>query len=318
MADPPARRAPSFGGLLIVDKPAGWTSHDVVARCRKVFGLRKVGHAGTLDPDATGVLLVGLGTVTRLLRFLSGLTKSYRAEVVLGRSTTTLDASGEETGRWDMSGVTLAAARGAAATLTGTIAQVPPMVSAVHVGGRRLHELARAGIEVERAARTVTVTRFDLSGPVTGPDDPGPVFVAEVDCSSGTYVRSLAADLGTALGGGAHLRNLRRTAVGPFTLDDAVALDDISPTALRPPIAALPGMAHITAGPGLATAVSHGKVLSAADLGTEGLGPWAVADGDGRLLAVYETDERGRIKPAVVLAAEGDEPAIDRSRPAPR
>jgi tRNA pseudouridine55 synthase len=304
--------------LLVIDKPAGWTSHDVVARCRKVFGLRKVGHAGTLDPDATGVLLVGLGTVTRLLRFLSGLTKSYRADVVLGLATTTLDASGEETGRWDMSVVTLADARRAAATLTGTIAQVPPMVSAVHVGGRRLHELARAGIEVERAARTVTVSRFDLSGPVTGADDPGPVFAAEVDCSSGTYIRSLAADLGTALGGGAHLRNLRRTAVGPFTLHDAVALDDVSPAALRPPIAALPGMDHVTAGPDLAAAVGHGKVLTAADLGAAGTGPWAVADAGGRLLAVYETDDRGRIKPAVVLAAEGGEPTMDRSRPAPR
>jgi tRNA pseudouridine55 synthase len=302
VAEPAPRRGPSWGGLLVIDKPAGWTSHDVVARCRKVFGLKKVGHAGTLDPDATGVLLVGLGTVTRLMRFLSGQPKSYRAEVVLGVATTTLDASGEVTGEWDMATVTLAEAQAAAATLTGNIDQIPPMVSAVHVGGRRLHELAREGKEVDRPARPVTVSRFDLAGPVA----PGPVFAAAVDCSTGTYVRSLAADLGIALGGGAHLRNLRRTAVGPFTLADAVALDDIAPSDLRPPRDALPGMASVTVAAGLAAAVGHGKVLAPDELGVTGLGPWAVVDAEGRLLAVYETAPDGRVKPAVVLAVADD------------
>ena len=156
----PAR--PVIDGLAVVDKPAGMTSHDVVARCRRLFGQKRVGHAGTLDPDATGVLLVGLGRATRLLQFQSGLPKSYRAEVVLGVATTTLDAAGEVTGRWDQRQVTLEEARRAAAGLTGTIWQVPPMVSAVKVGGRRLHQLARQGVEVERAARQVTVWRFDV------------------------------------------------------------------------------------------------------------------------------------------------------------
>jgi tRNA pseudouridine55 synthase len=288
--------------LLVVDKPAGWTSHDVVARCRKVFGLKKVGHAGTLDPDATGVLLVGLGTVTRLMRFLSGQPKSYQAEVVLGTATSTLDAGGEVTGQWDMAAVTLGAARAAAATLTGDINQIPPMVSAVHVGGRRLHELAREGKEVDRASRPVTVTRFDLTGPVAA----GPVFVAEVDCSTGTYVRSLAADLGTALGGGAHLRNLRRTAVGPFTLSDAVPLDAIGPGDLRPPRDALPGMASVTVTPDLAALVGHGRVLPPGELNAAGEGPWAVIDHEGRLLAVYEAASGGRVKPTVVLATADD------------
>ncbi|MDQ6616458.1 MAG: tRNA pseudouridine(55) synthase TruB [Actinomycetota bacterium] len=313
MADPRPRLPAFYGGLLVVDKPAGWTSHDVVARCRRVFGLRKVGHAGTLDPDATGVLLVGLGTVTRLLRFLSGQPKSYRAEVVLGVATSTLDASGEVTGRWDMGSVTLNDARAATAAFTGTIAQIPPMVSAVHVGGRRLHELAREGIEVERAARTVTVTRFDLDGLVapSTEGEVGPVFSAAVDCSTGTYIRSLAADLGAALGGGAHLRNLRRTAVGPYTLADAVPLDDISLAAVRPPQDALPGMAAVAVGEPLVAAVGHGKVLAPAELGVNGDGPWAILSPEGRLLAVYQACPDGRVKPAVVLAAADPTEAVD-------
>ena len=143
---------------MVVDKEAGWTSHDVVARCRRIFGQRRVGHAGTLDPDATGVLLVGLGRATRLLRFLTALPKTYEAEVVLGTATSTLDASGEVTGTWDMDGGHAWPRCGRRPRrLTGPIEQVPPMVSAVKVGGRRLHALAREGIEVERAARPVTV-----------------------------------------------------------------------------------------------------------------------------------------------------------------
>jgi tRNA pseudouridine55 synthase len=291
---------PGVDGLVVVDKPPGWTSHDVVARCRKAFGQRKVGHAGTLDPDATGVLLVGLGRATRLLQFLTGLPKSYRGEVVLGVATTTLDASGEVTGRWAMDDVPLESVRRAAAALTGTIEQVPPMVSAIQVGGRRLHELARAGIEVERRPRPVTVTRFDVSGPVA----PG-VFAVEVDCSSGTYIRSLAADLGTALGGGAHLRALRRTSVGRFTLADACPLDRVGAAAVLPPTEALRGMAIATVDGELASAVRHGRVLPRAVLDAEGDGPWAVVDGEGALLAVYEVHagHRDRAKPSVVVAA---------------
>ncbi|MGH9179155.1 MAG: tRNA pseudouridine(55) synthase TruB, partial [Acidimicrobiales bacterium] len=220
--------------MAVIDKPAGWTSHDVVARARKVFGQRRVGHAGTLDPGATGVLVLGLGRATRLLRFVTDLPKSYLGEVVLGTATTTLDDQGEETGRWDMGGVTTEEVRAAAARFVGEVDQVPPMVSAVKVGGQRLHTLARAGVEVERAPRRVTVHRIDVE-PAAQPG----VFRVEVDCSSGTYVRSLAADLGAALGGGAHLRNLRRTAVGHFTVVEATPLDELGPDAVRPPAAAV-------------------------------------------------------------------------------
>lgn len=293
-------------GLVVVDKPAGWTSHDVVARCRRVFGQRRVGHAGTLDPDATGVLLIGLGRGTRLLQFLTGLPKCYRGEVVLGVATSTLDASGEVTGRWSMDSIQLDAVRGAAASLTGTIGQVPPMVSAIQVGGRRLHQLARQGIEVERPARLVTVTRFQ----VTGMLEPG-TFSIEVDCSSGTYIRSLAADLGKALGGGAHLRHLRRTAVGSFSLAEACPLDEVSGERVLSPAETLRGMKRLVAGDDTAAAVSHGQVLALSELepsGPAGPGPWAVVDRQGVLLAVYQAvgAPGDRIKPSVVLAAGSD------------
>src|ERR1700722_8684832 len=150
-------------GMVVVDKEPGWTSHDVVARCRRIFGQRRVGHAGTLDPDATGVLLVGLGRFTRLLRFVQSLQKSYVCDVVLGTSTSTLDASGEITGTWDMSGVSIDEIRAASNQFLGRIQQIPPMVSAIKVGGTRLHELARQGVEIEREPRWVTIDRLELS-----------------------------------------------------------------------------------------------------------------------------------------------------------
>jgi tRNA pseudouridine55 synthase len=305
----PGRRwpGPVVDGLVVVDKPAGWTSHDVVARCRGIFGQKKVGHAGTLDPDATGVLLVGLGQVTRLLRFLTDWPKSYTGEVVLGVSTSTLDASGQVTGRWDMSAVTLDEAQLAAGKLTGPIDQIPPMVSAVKIGGRRLHELAREGVVVDRPPRRVTVTRFALAllpDADPGPHGGGPVLGAEVDCSSGTYVRSLAADLGALLGGGAHLRNLRRTAIGPFTVAGAVPLDEVGLDHVIPPAAAMGGLSRASVGDELATAIGFGKVLDRADLGAGGDGPWAITGPNGDLLAVYEAHGGGTAKPAVVLRAQ--------------
>ena len=272
-------------GLVVVDKPAGMTSHDVVSRLRRRFGQKKVGHAGTLDPGATGVLLVGLGRATRLLRFLSGLDKSYDGEVVLGVATSTLDDEGEVVGTWDMASVTLDQAKAAAAGLTGEILQVPPMVSALKVGGRRLHELAREGIEVERAPRPVTVSRLD----VAAGDEPG-VLRVSVDCSSGTYVRTLAADLGAALGGGAHLRRLRRTRVGSFTIDEARSIDD---AAVLPPSAAVRDLgAPAVVDADTARLVSFGRPLP--DLAG---GPLAVVDEAGDLLAVYEDG-----RPSVVVA----------------
>ncbi len=292
---------------MVLDKPMGPTSHDVVDRCRRLFGQRKVGHAGTLDPSATGVLLVGLGKATRLLRFVSGLPKRYVGEVVLGVATSTQDAAGEVTSTWDMAGVSLEAARAAAGRLTGEIEQTPPMVSARKVGGRRLHELARAGLEVERPSSRVNVYRFDVA--LAGAGEHGPVLAIDVECSAGTYVRTLAADLGQALGGGAHLRLLRRLAVGEFRVDAAVDLDQLEGLAAQerlrhvlPPAAALPGVEQVHAGGDLAASVAHGKVLGLGALGVAGPGPWAVLGADGELLAVYEGFGEKMAKPAVVLA----------------
>ena len=287
-------------GLAVVDKPAGMTSHDVVGRCRRIFGQRKVGHAGTLDPDATGVLLVGLGRATRLMQFMSGLAKSYRSEVVLGVATSTLDASGDEVGRWDMGAVTLEQAREAAARLTGDIQQIPPMVSAIKVAGRRLHELARAGVQVERAPRPVTVHRFEVERVLA----PGPVLEISVDCSSGTYIRVLGSDLGEALGGGAHLRSLRRTAVGPWTVDNAVPLEGLDAAAVRPLADCLPWLASVKVDQETAGQVANGRVLPRSALGVEpgAPGPWSVIGPDGDLLAVYREHRGETAKPAVVVA----------------
>jgi tRNA pseudouridine55 synthase len=292
-------------GLAVIDKEAGWTSHDVVAKARGILRTRKIGHAGTLDPDATGVLLLGVGRVTRLLRFLTELPKTYTATIVLGVETSTLDASGDVLVTHDMASVTADQVRTAAATLTGEILQVPPMVSAVKIGGRRLHELARQGIEVERQPRPVTVHRFD----VTPTDDPAR-WRATVVCSSGTYVRTLAADLGRALGGGAHLRDLRRTAVGSFTEAVAVPLDRLTTDGLLTPAEAMRDLSPLVVGDDVARAVGFGKVLPVGTLGVpEGTdGPWAVVDAEGRLLAVYERHTAGgpgATKPAVVVAPAG-------------
>ena len=290
-------------GLALVDKSEGWTSHDVVARMRTILGERRIGHAGTLDPDATGLLLVGVGRVTRLLRFITDLPKTYTGEVVLGVETTTLDASGQVVATHDMSGVSLDDIRGAAAGFTGPIEQVPPMVSAVKVGGRRLHELARRGVEVERDARPVQIHRFEVAPSASG--DPLVVGI-EVVCSSGTYVRTLAADLGAALGGGAHLRRLRRTAVGSFCVADAVPLESVDRDTLLPPSAALRDYPAVEVSSEiLISAIGHGKVLGADVLGVDGPGPWAVLDDAGRLLAVYvryDETESDTVKPAVVVA----------------
>lgn len=281
-------------GLAVVDKPAGMTSHDVVNVLRRTLGERRIGHSGTLDPDATGVLLCGVGSVTRVLRYLTDLPKTYTGEVVLGTDTSTLDASGEVVARYEMAGVSVATARAAARTLTGDILQIPPMVSALKIDGRRLHELAREGIEVERAARPVTVHRFD----VDATDDPL-VFAIEVQCSSGTYVRTLAQDLGHALGGGGHLRNLRRTAIGSFSTGAGGAnpLDDVR---LLEPSAALRDYASVTIDADTVALVQHGRVLPLAPRFV-GDGPWAVLGPDGALVAVYERHGEAA-KPAVVLS----------------
>jgi tRNA pseudouridine55 synthase len=289
-----ARRRPATThGLAIVDKPAGVTSHDVVGMLRRRFGERQVGHGGTLDPDATGVLVVAVGMTTRLLRFVERTQKEYVGEVVLGTTTNTLDAAGDVTATFDMRGVTVDDARRAVGEhLTGPIQQIPPMVSAIRVDGKRLHELAREGIEIEREPRSVVVDRFD----VWSTDDPM-VLRIEVECSAGTYIRSLAADLGALLGGGAHLRGLRRTRVGSFTIAEAAAPDDCE---LLPVEAAVRSLARVDVDDATAGLVANGRILPRWD----GSGPWAIyGDAGHTLLAVYEPYEAAgdTAKPAVVL-----------------
>lgn len=287
------RRPPTVHGLAVVDKPAGVTSHDVVGMLRRRLGERRIGHAGTLDPDATGVLLVGVGNCTRLLRFLTDLGKTYRGQVRFGSTTDSLDSTGVTSGVFDMSGLTDAQVHAAVAEhLTGPILQIPPMVSAVKVDGKRLHELAREGVEIERAPRPVTVYRFDVE-PTADPL----VYDIEVHCSKGTYIRTLADDLGRLCGGGAHLHGLRRVAVGGFTLAEAASPDTVELLTLPQAMRDYP---HVTVDAATAALVRHGRVLGRELLGVDGDGPWAVLDPDGELLAMYEAHD-GHAKPAVVL-----------------
>ena len=213
---------------MVVDKPAGWTSHQVVGRCRRLLGTRKVGHAGTLDPMATGVLLVGVNRATRLLGHLMLTRKSYMATVRLGLGTVTDDAEGDVTEAPGAGGLTDAAIEAALAPLRGVIQQVPTAVSAIKVNGVRSYAKVRAGEEVDLAARTVTVHRFAVLArrDVEVGDLPCVDLDVAVECSSGTYVRALARDLGADLGSAGHLTALRRTAVGPFGLDEAVPLTE--------------------------------------------------------------------------------------------
>lgn len=310
------RKPPQIHGLLVIDKPAGITSHDVVDRVRRRLGERRVGHAGTLDPDATGVLLVGVGAATRLVRFMDLVNsngemvsqKSYTGDVVLGTETSTLDASGEVVATHDMESVVtrLGEPDGIAyvqsvidAHFIGPIDQVPPMVSAIRVDGKRLHELAREGIEVEREARSVTISRYVVTA------ISGNVISIDVTCSSGTFIRTLAADLGRLLGGGAHLRDLRRTSVGAFSITEAASIDDAP---LRPTEEAVRALSQYrvsgTEAESLLVAASTGKVLPVSTF--SGPEPWA-AFADDRLVAVYESfsNERvgtGMARPAVSLA----------------
>jgi tRNA pseudouridine55 synthase len=220
-------------GILLVDKPGGITSHDVVSRARRALGTRKVGHAGTLDPMATGLLILGVDSSTRLLTYLVGLGKQYTATIRLGQSSTTDDAEGDLSEPVDATGPTRAQLDTAVAALTGEIAQVPSTFSAIKVDGRRSYERARSGEAVALAPRTVTVSRFEV---VAERRDPPFVDLdVVVECSSGTYIRALARDLGSSLGVGGHLTALRRTAIGPFHVEDAVSADAITAEALHRP-----------------------------------------------------------------------------------
>ena len=286
------KRPATTHGIAVVDKPSGVTSHDVVAMLRRRFDERQVGHGGTLDPSATGVLVVAVGKATKLLRFVEKTKKAYLGEIVLGTETNTLDADGEVTATHDMSAVTFEQAQAAVAEhLTGDIEQVPPMVSAIKIDGKRLHELARDGIEVERPPRPVTVHSFQLM-----PTEDPMVFLAAVECSPGTYIRTLAADLGHLLGGGAHLRSLRRTAVGRFTIGEAAGPDECE---LLPVEEAVRTLDRVDLTDGLDDMVAHGRVLPR----WEGEGPWALFRPDGSLAAVYGAHGADEAKPMVVVPA---------------
>lgn len=217
-------------GLVVVDKPAGWSSHDVVARCRRLYRTKKVGHAGTLDPMATGVLVLGVGRGTKLLTFLVGADKEYTATIRLGQATVTDDAEGEVTAVGDVAGIDRAALEAAIARLTGDIEQVPSSVSAIKVKGERSYARVRAGEDVRLPARAVTVSRFEVLDVRAAEADGHPVLDVDVvvEVSSGTYVRALARDLGELLGSRGHLTALRRTRVGGLTLEHGHALDALT------------------------------------------------------------------------------------------
>ncbi len=287
-------RAVTSPGLVIVDKPAGLTSHDVVGRLRRILHTRKVGHAGTLDPMATGVLVCGIDRGTKLLGHLALDTKAYAATIRLGAATTTDDAEGEVVATAAATGVTAAAIAAGVAALTGPILQVPSSVSAIKVDGRRAYDRVRAGEQVELAARPVTVSRFAVLA------RRGADLDVEVECSSGTYVRALARDLGAGLGVGAHLTALRRTRVGPFTLAQARTLEQLE---------ADPGLS-LTLDEAVAVAfprrdadaeetadLRHGRPLAPAGVDEV----QGVFDPDGHVLALVR-DREGRARPVVVLA----------------
>lgn len=279
-------------GILLVDKPGGLTSHDVVARARRALGTRKIGHAGTLDPMATGLLVLGVEGATRLLTFVVGLDKTYEATIRLGVSTDSDDADGEVTETTDASSLDSDAIRAAIAALTGRIRQVPSRVSAIKVDGRRAYALAREGVEVELAAREVVVGRFDVVAerrPVA--DEPSAGWVdldVIVDCSSGTYIRALARDLGAALGVGGHLTALRRTRVGPFHVADAASVDAIADaTLLTPADAASAVVGRVDVTDDEARDLRHGKRLAGAGGRIRAPRAGAIAP-DGSLVGIVE------------------------------
>jgi tRNA pseudouridine55 synthase len=293
----------SADGLTIVDKPAGWTSHDVVARMRRLAHTRRVGHAGTLDPMATGVLVLGVNRATRLLHHLVLTDKAYTATIRLGQATVTDDAEGELTETHPAGHLDEPAIRAAMTRWTGTIAQVPSSVSAIKINGERAYTRARAGEPVELAAREVTVARFDLLALRRPTPDLVDVDVV-VECSSGTYVRALARDVGTGLAVGGHLTALRRTRVGPFGLEQAATMDELAERAdpiglpLADAVAAVMPVRPISQAE--VTALGYGQSIEPAGLvGTYGaLGP------DGRVIALLD-EQSGRARPVLVFHGVG-------------
>jgi tRNA pseudouridine55 synthase len=287
----------SEAGLVVVDKPAGMTSHDVVGKCRRIFSTRKVGHAGTLDPMATGVLVVGIERATKILGLLTASDKSYAATLRLGQTTTTEDADGEVLQTVSASAVTDDAIGSAVAGLRGQIAQIPSAVSAIKVGGKRAYQLAREGRPVELAARPVRIDRFEVCD-VRRSADVVDVDV-EVDCSAGTYIRALARDIGETLGVGGHLTALRRTRVGRFGLDEAHTLDEL---AGKPALsysldeACLLAFARRDLTAQEAESARHGRALDPAGID----GVYAAVAPDEKVISLL-SDEGDRAKSVVVI-----------------
>lgn len=281
-----------LNGLVVVDKPGGLTSHDVVARVRRLAGTRKVGHAGTLDPMATGVLVLGVNRATRLLGHLLLTHKTYDATIRLGATTTTDDAEGEVSATAPTDGVDEAAVRSALTRFVGEIDQVPSAVSAIKVDGRRAYERVRAGEEVVLPSRRVTVHSIDVRS-VDGPD-----VEVSVHCSSGTYIRAIARDLGAALGTGGHLTALRRTSVGAFGIDRAHTLEQLADDLVVVPVAeaARATFPARDLDEERAADVRVGRKLGL-DLGATG--PVAVFAPDGEFLALYE--QSGELARAVAV-----------------
>ena len=290
-------QSPTGPGLVVVDKPAGMTSHDVVGRCRRIFSTRRVGHAGTLDPMATGVLVIGVDRATKILGLLTAASKSYAATIRLGQTTSTDDAEGELLQSVSAGHLTDSAIAAAIAGLRGDIEQVPSAVSAIKVDGRRAYRLVREGHAVELRARPVRIDRFEMSG-IRGQGDLVDVDV-QVDCSSGTYIRALARDVGAALGVGGHLTSLRRTRVGRFGLDHACSLDDLAESprlswTLDQACLLMFPRRDLTGEEALATA--HGRSLTPAGID----GVYAASDADGRVIALLR-DEGAGTKSVVVV-----------------
>jgi tRNA pseudouridine55 synthase len=285
-------------GIVVVDKPAAMTSHDVVGRCRRIFSTRRVGHAGTLDPMATGVLVIGVERATKILGLLSATSKSYAATIRLGQTTSTEDAEGELRQSISAEHLTEEEIAAAVAGLRGDIEQVPSSVSAIKVGGRRAYQLIREGHNVELEARAVRIDRFEVPAARRGADGVIDLDV-EVDCSSGTYIRALARDLGDALGVGGHLTSLRRTRVGRFGIDEARSLDDLAESprlnwTLDEACRLMFPRRDLT--PEEVEATGNGRPLSPG--GIDGI--YAASAADGRVIALLR-DEGSRTKSVVVI-----------------
>jgi tRNA pseudouridine55 synthase len=294
-------------GLVIVDKSGGMTSHDVVARIRRLAGTRRVGHAGTLDPMATGVLVIGVEKATRLLGHLALTDKEYAATIRLGQSTVTDDAEGEvlppsDGAAEDAAAIGEQALRSALGTFVGQISQVPPRISAIKVDGQRAYRLTRSGATPELTARPVTITRLDLLARRPAGDGLVDIDIA-VTCSTGTYIRAIARDLGAALRTGGHLTALRRTRVGPYRVEDARTLDQLAAKFEVIPLAEAAGAAfgHLRLTAEQARLVSHGARLPAAETGGEPAGaPVAAFGPDGSLTALL-VQQDGEMRPLTVF-----------------